>query len=240
MKTVAAFGSARRDRAGGRGAPRNGTPAAAVLLLAATSLLADGPRVLAAATPVEHAFPTAAVPAAEPTLSATVKPPAGPPSDRGAARPDTADDASLDARTARVADQLRCPVCRSQSVLESSSTLAREMKAEIRRRLGEGQSPEEVKAYFVSRYGEWILLRPEPEGLNLVVYVVPPLLLLGGGILVWWLVRRWRPRTTGRPASAGPEDTRPDAGPESPAGDGLSPEEERRLQRAMEEARSEG
>lgn len=147
-----------------------------------------------------------------------------------------ADSSELDARTARVADQLRCPVCRSQSVLESSSTLAREMKAEIRRRLAEGQTPEEVKAYFVSRYGDWVLLRPEPRGLNLMVYVLPPLLLVGGGLLVWALLRRWSPRagSDGGSAGSGPTGTAPtDAG--TVPGDGLSEEEERRLEEAMRE-----
>jgi cytochrome c-type biogenesis protein CcmH len=147
-----------------------------------------------------------------------------------------ADSPEMDARTARVADQLRCPVCRSQSVLESSSTLAREMKAEIRRRLAEGQTPEEVKAYFVSRYGEWVLLRPEPRGLNLVVYVLPPLLLVGGGLLVWALLRRWSPRggSDGGSADPGPAGPAPtDAG--AVPGDGLSEEEERRLEEAMRE-----
>lgn len=155
--------------------------------------------------------------------------------DAAASQDAPADSSELDARTARVADQLRCPICRSQSVLESSSTLAREMKAEIRRRLAEGQTPEEVKAYFVSRYGEWVLLRPEARGLNLLVYVLPPLLLVGGGLLVWALLRRWSPRAgsdAGSPAGpAGPTAT--DAG--SLPGDGLSEEEERRLEEAMRE-----
>lgn len=156
-----------------------------------------------------------------------------------------ADSARLDALTARVADQLRCPVCRSQSVLESSSTLAREMKAEIRRRLAAGESPEEVKAYFVSRYGEWILLRPPAEGLNLMVYVLPPLLLVGGGLLVWALLRRWSPRA---PARAGTDGDRgrpdrpsppaaPGAGPEETVEEeeALTPAEERRLEEALRE-----
>lgn len=175
-----------------------------------------------------------------PPLAAAPLPEAPAPT-RPPAQDAVADSAALDARTARLADQLRCPVCRSQSVLESSSTLAREMKSEIRRRLAEGQSPEEVKAYFVSRYGEWILLRPEAEGLNLVVYVVPPLILLGGGLLVWWLVRRWRPRTSpGAPAAGGAGPGSPGDAPEPPSDGGLSREEELRLQRALEEGDGRG
>lgn len=111
--------------------------------------------------------------------------------------------AELDGLAARVASQLRCPVCRNQSVLESSAELAREMQRVIRERLASGESPEQVKAYFVSRYGSWILLKPEPRGVNLLVYVAPALAFLLGGGLVARQLRRW---AGGRKAS-------PDAAP---------------------------
>lgn len=136
--------------------------------------------------------------------------------------------ARLDDLTARVASQLRCPVCRNQSVLESSSTLAREMQAEIKRRLARGESPEQVRAYFVSRYGEWVLLQPPAEGINLVVYLFPALAVLGGGLLAWRLVRRWTGRDGGAGAAAGA------AGSEGRPEDGLSEGEEERLRSALE------
>ncbi len=141
--------------------------------------------------------------------------------------PDSAEvtGARLDELTARVASQLRCPVCRNQSVLESSSTLAREMQAEIKRRLALGHSPEEVRAYFVSRYGDWVLLKPKAEGLNLVVYLFPVVAVLGGGFLVWRLLSRW----TGREEGAADEDGG------AATEDGLSEEERERLASALEE-----
>ena len=81
--------------------------------------------------------------------------------------------AEVDQLSAEVAAQLRCPVCRNQSVLESSSGLARAMQSVIRDRPASGETPEEVRAYFVSRYGNWILLKPEPKGINLLVYLLP-------------------------------------------------------------------
>ncbi len=101
------------------------------------------------------------------------------------------DSPRVDTLTVRVANQLRCPVCRSQSVLESSSDLAERMQAVIRDRLARGESPAEVRSYFVDKYGEWILLKPEPEGINLLVYVLPALALLGGGWAVVHKLRRW-------------------------------------------------
>lgn len=133
----------------------------------------------------------------------------------------------LDDMTARVASELRCPVCRNQSVLESSSTLAREMQAEIKRRLARGDSPEDVKAYFVSRYGEWVLLQPRAEGINLVVYLFPALAVLGGALLAWHLVRRWTRED---------EDEKGEASDRGEVrSDGLTEQEEHRLSSVLEE-----
>ena len=137
--------------------------------------------------------------------------------------------AELDALTARVADQLRCPVCRNQSVGESSSELARQMQAEIRRRLARGETPEEVRAYFVSRYGEWILLQPPPKGINLLVYLLPLAALVAGGWIVFRLVRRWSEAgasEASEPAGGASGDRKGDPGD-------LSEEEEQRLREAM-------
>lgn len=100
-------------------------------------------------------------------------------------------DSLLEARTAAVASTLRCPVCQGESIQDSPSELAQQMRAVVRDRLRSGESPEQVKAYFVSRYGEWILLEPRMSGLNVVLYAVPVLLVLGGLALVFVLVRRW-------------------------------------------------
>ena len=139
----------------------------------------------------------------------------------------------LDNLTARVAAQLRCPVCRNQSVLESSSGLAREMQAAILERLASGESSDEVIAYFVQSYGEWILLKPEASGVSLLVYVLPALALLGGGLLLWRLFGKWtRPALVGaEPAGAAGSARAPDTG----SGDtGLSEEEEAWLQRSIQ------
>lgn len=99
--------------------------------------------------------------------------------------------AALDQRTREVAAELRCPVCQGESIQESPSELAQEMKAVVREQLAAGRSPDEVKAYFVARYGEWILLRPTTSGVNALLYVLPPLALLGGVVLVVLIARRW-------------------------------------------------
>jgi cytochrome c-type biogenesis protein CcmH len=105
-----------------------------------------------------------------------------------------------------VAAQLRCVVCQSLSVADSPSETAHQMKAIIRERLAAGESSEQVKAYFVERYGTWILLFPPRQGFNLVVWVVPFAGLGAALVLVLVLVRRW----SRRPALAA-EGPRPDA-----------------------------
>lgn len=100
-------------------------------------------------------------------------------------------DSVLEARTSAVAAQLRCPVCQGLSIQDSPSELSLQMRAVVRDQLGAGKSPEEVKAYFVSKYGEWILLEPTPRGFNLLLYLAPVLVVLGGLTGIILVVRRW-------------------------------------------------
>lgn len=106
-------------------------------------------------------------------------------------------DSALEARTREVASVLRCPVCQGLSIQDSPSELSLQMKDVVRQQLKAGKSPEEVKAYFVSKYGEWILLQPKASGANLLVYILPIVLVLGGAVFIWLMVRRWS-----RPAGA--------------------------------------
>ena len=110
---------------------------------------------------------------------------------RTALAQNVAHDSALEARTKAVATQLRCPVCQGLSIQDSPSELSQQMKQIVRDQLRAGKSPEQVKAYFVSKYGEWILLEPPAHGMNLAVYLAPFILLLGGGTLIVVMVRKW-------------------------------------------------
>lgn len=106
-------------------------------------------------------------------------------------------DAALEERTAAVASTLRCPVCQGESIQDSPAELAQQMRAVVRERLRAGETPEQIQAYFVSKYGEWILLEPRMTGLNIALYVWPVALVVGGLVLVVVLVKRWTtPETT--------------------------------------------
>lgn len=100
-------------------------------------------------------------------------------------------DSALDAATTAIATQLRCPVCRGESIQDSPSELAGEMRNLVKSQLAAGQTPAQVKAYFVSKYGEWILLDPRARGFNLVLYAAPFVLVLGGLLVIVIAVRKW-------------------------------------------------
>jgi cytochrome c-type biogenesis protein CcmH len=110
------------------------------------------------------------------------------------------DDPALEARAIALSDELRCPVCQGLSIHDSPSPLAQDMKNLIRTQVASGATDEEVRQYFVSKYGEWVLLEPTASGFNLLVYVLPFLALLGGAALIVVAVRRW----------TGPEEEAPD------------------------------
>jgi cytochrome c-type biogenesis protein CcmH len=108
-----------------------------------------------------------------------------------AAWPDGGDRTDRE-RARDLAAELRCPDCEGLSVLDSSTSTARAIRADIRRQIDAGASDEEIRQSYVDRFGESILLNPEGEGLGVLVWGLPVIvLLLGGGGLVIAL-RRWR------------------------------------------------
>jgi cytochrome c-type biogenesis protein CcmH len=111
---------------------------------------------------------------------------------------------------------LRCLVCRNESIDESNADLARDMRLLVRERLVEGDSNDQVVAFIVERYGEYVLLRPTTEGTNLLLWIAAPtLFLIAMGSSIVYLRRRER-------------------APEL-AGSGLDADEERRLKELLKE-----
>ncbi len=106
----------------------------------------------------------------------------------GAAAPDLQD------QTRAIASELRCVVCQNLSVADSPSDTAQEMRAIIRDQVAAGKSPQEIKDYFVSKYGEWVLLAPTTKGFSLFAWVVPFVVLIGGLALGLIFLRSWTKR----------------------------------------------
>ncbi len=113
-----------------------------------------------------------------------------------------AESVDLEEQVRRIATELRCPVCQNLSVADSPSEMAQQMRAIIQRQLKEGKSPDEVKTYFISKYGEWVMLAPRAKGFSLLIWILP-FVALGGGILfVVVMVRRWAKNRPERPSTA--------------------------------------
>lgn len=93
-------------------------------------------------------------------------------------------------RVEEIASRIRCPVCQSVSVAESPSDQARDMRQIIAEQVAEGRSDEEIVAFFVDRYGEWIVLAPPPRGGTLALWLLPPAAILLGVILALGRRRR--------------------------------------------------
>lgn len=102
-------------------------------------------------------------------------------------------DPTFDERVGAIAAGLRCPVCQNLSVADSPSRLAGEMREEIATRLRAGADPDEIRAYFVQRYGAWVLLEPPKRGFNLIPWLVP-IVALVAGVAVWLTLVHRRPR----------------------------------------------
>ncbi|MDV2503753.1 MAG: cytochrome c-type biogenesis protein [bacterium] len=104
--------------------------------------------------------------------------------------PERPEDVTVDPRVAEVARELRCPICQNLSVAVSPTELATQMRALIAEKLAAGESPEAVKAYFTTKYGDWVLLRPKREGFTWLVWLLPVAGLLVGGVAVVFFTRR--------------------------------------------------
>ncbi len=109
------------------------------------------------------------------------------------------DDDELQTQLKAVSKTLRCAVCQSESVWESNATLAIQMRDIVRERLLAGETPDEIRAYFVSRYGDYIVFKPRFRGLNLLLWGGPFILLVFGGVILLRNLRNWtrpQPETT--------------------------------------------
>jgi cytochrome c-type biogenesis protein CcmH len=94
----------------------------------------------------------------------------------------------LEERARSISKSLRCLQCRNESIDESNSGIASDLRVLVRTRLADGDSDQEVVSFIVSRYGEYVLLRPSGKGINIVLWLSGPFLFLVG-IFCLYLVR---------------------------------------------------
>ena len=109
----------------------------------------------------------------------------------GAVQPDEIlADPVLEARARDISAGLRCPVCRNESIDESNAAVARDLRLMVRERLVAGDTDAEVVAAVVARFGEFILLKPDASGANLVLWLAPVGLLVAGLVVAMAAQRR--------------------------------------------------
>ena len=111
-------------------------------------------------------------------------------------------DPAREARVQALGKMLRCPMCQGLSIADSGSSAARAQMDRVRELVAEGKTDDEIRAYFVARYGEWALLEPPAHGVNWLVWLLPVALVLFGAFVISRVVRR---SSLPSPATAQPE-----------------------------------
>ncbi len=99
-------------------------------------------------------------------------------------------DNAEEARFQALTHELRCVMCQNQSLADSNAQIAHDLRREVLKLMREGKSDDEVVAFLVQRYGEFVRYKPAMEPDTWLLWFGPALLLLGGGVVVYRIVRR--------------------------------------------------
>jgi len=105
---------------------------------------------------------------------------------------ETLPDAVQESRARVIMNGLRCLVCQNQSIEMSNAQLAVDLRQIVRGRVAAGDSDDQVRAYVVERYGDWVLMQPPFKLATLLLWLGPAGLLLLGGGAVWAGIRQRR------------------------------------------------
>jgi cytochrome c-type biogenesis protein CcmH len=123
-----------------------------------------------------------------------------------AVRPDEMlKDPALEARARHLSEELRCMVCQNQSIDDSEAPLAHDLRVLVRQRLEAGDTDKQVLDYLVSRYGDFVLLKPPFKADTLLLWGLPPLALIAG-IAALVMMARKRKSVSLQPEALSPEE----------------------------------
>ena len=106
----------------------------------------------------------------------------------------------------KLSNELRCPTCQGLSVKDSEAGFSNSIKSKISELMKQEKSDEEIMAYFVERYGEWILRAPPASGFNMVLWVLPGAAIITGLIWVLYSSKKWVEKPTTGLTKLSPED----------------------------------
>jgi cytochrome c-type biogenesis protein CcmH len=100
-------------------------------------------------------------------------------------------DPALETRARALMKEVRCVVCQAQSIDESDAGIAVDLRRLIREEIAAGKSDDDIRAFLVARYGDFILFKPPFKAETLVLWLGPFAVLGGGlGFVIWFLRRR--------------------------------------------------
>jgi len=112
------------------------------------------------------------------------------------------DDPAVEARLNRLSKELRCLVCRNESLADSPAGLADDLRREIREQIKAGKSDQEIIAFLQARYGEYILYRPRVTPMTYLLWFGPFVLLLAGLALLFYYIKQRRDSISEQPLTA--------------------------------------
>ncbi len=116
------------------------------------------------------------------------------------------DDPVIEQRLAKLSHELRCLQCQNQTLADSPSDLAADLRREIRAQMKAGKSDQEIIAFLTQRYGQFILYRPRVTPLTYLLWFGPFVFLLGGLVVLFRYIKQRRDQITEQPLTA--EDRR--------------------------------
>ncbi|MEC7837390.1 MAG: cytochrome c-type biogenesis protein CcmH [Chloroflexota bacterium] len=86
--------------------------------------------------------------------------------------------------------EIMCPVCDGQTLDQSQSLIADDMKNTIKKKIQEGYNEEEIKIYFIKRYGNSVLAYPTMTGFNAIAYIIPSISVVIGILILGLYIKR--------------------------------------------------
>lgn len=106
-------------------------------------------------------------------------------------------DPLVEARLKAISHELRCLVCQNQTIADSNAPLAVDLRQQTRTMIAAGKSDDEIRAYMVERYGDFVLYKPPLNAATAVLWVAPGLLIVGGFAALFVMLRRRRTAAEG-------------------------------------------
>ena len=109
-------------------------------------------------------------------------------------------DPVVEQRLKDLAEELRCLVCQNQTIADSNAPLALDLRNQIREQVAQGRTDDQIRAYMVARYGDFVLYRPPLKATTVMLWLGPLALLLVGVGVFWTVVRKRAPKPAVAPS----------------------------------------